>query len=58
MSAADIGVVIVVSLIMMSVIFFYFIFPRLRHKGNCASCPVNKEKKIKRAFKDYHKKNK
>lgn len=60
MSGVDIGIIIVVSFIMMSIIFFYFIFPHIRHKNknHCSSCPVNKEKRIKRAFKDYHKKNK
>ena len=58
MSTADIIIVIIVSLVMLSILFFAFIYPRLiKHRRGCDSCPAGKYQKIKRAFKDYHKKN-
>jgi len=61
MSKADILVLILTILIMLSIIFFTFVLPMIKNKGKpkkCAYCPVAKDKKIKRAFKDYKKSNK
>ena len=59
MSVADILIIIIVSIIMLSIIFFSVVYPRLKgKKGKCMYCPINKDKKIKRGFKDYHKKQK
>lgn len=60
MNGADILVIIVVTLIMLAILFFSFIYPTFikKDKNHCSSCPVNKKAKIKRAFKDYHKQNK
>ena len=58
MSIADIIIVIIVSLFMLAILFFGFIYPRLiKHRKGCDSCPAGKYQKIKRAFKDYRKKN-
>lgn len=58
MSTADIVIVVIVSLFMLSIVFFAFIYPRLiKHRKGCDSCPAGKYQKIKRAFKDYRKKN-
>lgn len=59
MSIADILIVIIISLILLAIIFFGLIYPRLKgKKGQCSSCPVRKDKKIQRAFKDYRKNHK
>jgi len=56
MSLADALILTVVILIMLAIIFFTLIFPRITHRtGKCSYCPVAKERKIKRAFKDYKK---
>lgn len=59
MSTADIIIVIVVSLILLAIILFALVLPRVKgKKGQCSSCPMAKDKKIKRALKDYRKSRK
>lgn len=56
MSIADIVIVIIVSIFMLAIIFFAFVYPRLiKHRNGCDSCPTGRY--AKKAFKDYHKKN-
>ncbi|MCQ2792516.1 MAG: hypothetical protein MJ208_03220 [Bacilli bacterium] len=58
MSTADIVIVVIVTIFMFAIIFFSFVYPRfIKHKSSCDSCPTGRLQKIKRAFKDYHKKN-
>lgn len=60
MTTADIIILIVVILLLGSIIFFKSILPRIQHKptGECSSCPMGNQKKIRRAIKSYKKKNK
>jgi len=61
MSNADILVLIITILIMLAIVFFTFVLPLIKNKGKprkCVYCPIAKDKKIKRAFKDYKKSNK
>ena len=59
MTLTDGMVLLVIILILLAIIFFRFIYPRLKGKkvGHCSSCPVGSDKKIKRSLKAY-KKNK
>ena len=58
MNISDIVIIVIVSLIMLTILFFGFIYPRfIKHRSGCDSCPAGRYQKIKKAFKDYHKKN-
>lgn len=60
MSTADILILIVVILILSAIIFFRYIFPRIRGKKvrHCDQCPVGSDKKIKSSLKAYKKSEK
>lgn len=60
MSTADILILLFIILILASIIFFSFVLPKILHKkkNHCSSCAIGKDRKFKRAFKDYHKLNK
>lgn len=57
MTLTDGMVLLVILLILFAIIFFRFIYPRLKGKkpSHCDYCPVAKDKKIKRSFKAYKK---
>lgn len=58
MSVADIIILITIIIILLSIIFFTQVYPRLKGRhGACVNCPIGKEKKIKRALKAYRKKH-
>jgi len=61
MKGADILVLIFTIVIMLAIIFFSFVIPIIKNKGKprkCTYCPIAKDKKFKRAFKDYKKSRK
>lgn len=57
MTIVDIIILIIVILILGSIIFFKSILPRIQHKptGECSSCPMGNQKKLRRAIKSYKK---
>ncbi len=57
MSAIDIIILIIAILLVSAIIFFSYIYPRLKGESpTCASCPA--VKKSKRLVKDYKKEHK
>lgn len=60
MTIADIIILIVVILMLGSIVFFKSILPRIKHKptGECSSCPMGNQKKLRRAIKSYKKSSK
>lgn len=57
MTNTDTIILIVVVLLLLSIIFFRYLFPLIRGKktSHCSSCPIAKDKKIKRSLNAYKK---